>query len=202
MDFISLSVFALALLLNAGTPGPSIAALVSRVLARGAGDIYPFVAAMWVGEIIWLVAALFGLAQLTTTFHLAFVLLKYVGAAYLLFLAWKMWQQPDGEPEELAETQNPNGMFLSGLALTLGNPKIMVFYIALLPTFFDLSSFSVGNGALVCVVTLAVLATIDLFYITLAGRARQVFKSPKVAQTVNRVSATVMGGVAVAIATR
>jgi threonine/homoserine/homoserine lactone efflux protein len=55
-------VFALTLLVAAGSPGPSIAALVARVLTNGLRDVLPFLAAMWIGEAIWLSFAVGGLA--------------------------------------------------------------------------------------------------------------------------------------------
>ena len=70
MDFASLLIFASALLVAAGTPGPSIAALVARVIARGVGSVLPFLLAMWVGEAVWLSLAVFGLAFVAQTFHL------------------------------------------------------------------------------------------------------------------------------------
>ena len=54
MDAASLAIFAGALIVAAGSPGPSIAALVARVIARGVRDVLPFLAAMWVGEAAWL----------------------------------------------------------------------------------------------------------------------------------------------------
>ena len=74
MEATSLVIFALALGIAAGSPGPSIAALVARVLVRGWQDVAPFVLAMWVGEALWLVLAVLGLAALAETFHWAFVL--------------------------------------------------------------------------------------------------------------------------------
>ena len=54
MDLSALLIFAGALALAAGSPGPSIAALVARVISRGYGGVIPFTAAMWIGEAIWL----------------------------------------------------------------------------------------------------------------------------------------------------
>ncbi|MBL8790156.1 MAG: LysE family translocator, partial [Rhizobiales bacterium] len=57
MELTALALFAAALFVNAGSPGPSIAALVARVISRGLGSVLPFLAAMWLGEALWLVAA-------------------------------------------------------------------------------------------------------------------------------------------------
>ena len=76
MELSSLLIFAGALLVAAGSPGPSIAALVARVIARGFRDVLPFLLAMWIGEAIWLSLAVFGLAYIAQTFHMAFVAVK------------------------------------------------------------------------------------------------------------------------------
>ena len=166
MDPLALLLFAAALILNAGTPGPSIAALISRVITRGWHDVAPFVAAMWLGEVIWLTLAMAGLATLAETFHIAFVVLKYVGVAYLLWLAWRMWTEPVAtEGEALPDASSRWSMFAAGMALTLGNPKIMVFYVALLPTLIDLSGASISLWAVVACVTVASLAFVDLAWI-------------------------------------
>lgn len=140
MSLSSLALFAAALLVAAGSPGPSIAALVARVLTNGVRDVLPFLAAMWLGEVIWLTCAVAGLTALAHTFAFGFLVLKFAGIAYLVFLAWKMWFAPADEPSgQLPRGQSPLRMFLTGIAVTLGNPKIMIFYVALLPTMVDLS---------------------------------------------------------------
>src|SRR5262245_37707828 len=132
MDLSALIIFALALVVAAGSPGPSIAALCARVIARGYRRVVPFLAAMWVGEAIWLSLAVFGLAYVADAFHWTFVLLKYCGVVYLLFLAYKMWTAPAEVHEgSLPHADSPLRLFLAGMAVTLGNPKIMVFYLAL-----------------------------------------------------------------------
>ena len=73
MSLTTLVIFAGALMMAAGSPGPSIAALVARVLSRGARDVLPFLAAMWIGEGIWLTCAVLGLAAIAETFYAAFV---------------------------------------------------------------------------------------------------------------------------------
>lgn len=204
MDLAALVVFAGALMIAAGSPGPSIAALVSRVLTRGWRDVLPFAVAMWIGEAIWLTMAVYGLAALAETLHWAFVILKYLGVAYLLYLAWKMWFAPvdvkgDGS---VLEPKSATRMFLAGLAVTLGNPKIMVFYLALLPTIIDLAGVTFVAWLELTLTMLVVLAAIDLGYIALAGRARLWMKSPRAMRIANRVSAGVMGAAAAAIASK
>jgi threonine/homoserine/homoserine lactone efflux protein len=203
MALTSLLIFAGALLVAAGSPGPSIAALVARVISKGFRDVFPFLAAMWIGEAIWLSMAVFGLAFVAQTFHLAFVVVKWIGVAYLVYLAWKMWTAPvtvrDGE---MPREDSPAKLFLAGMAVTLGNPKIMMFYLALLPTIIDLGAVTVLGWAELTLTMAVVLIAIDLAWVLAAAQARKLLKSERAMKIANRVSATTMAGAAAAIAAR
>lgn len=203
MALSGLFVFALALIVAAGTPGPSIAALVARVLTNGFRDVLPFLAAMWLGEAVWLTCAVAGLAVLAHTFGMVFIALKFIGVAYLLFLAWKMWFAPtDVEKDTLPRGQSPWRMFAAGLMVTLGNPKIMVFYLALLPAIIDLSRVGTVAWLELTLTMLAVLMAVDFGWALLAARARKLLTSRRAVRIANRTSATMMAGAAAAIATR
>jgi threonine/homoserine/homoserine lactone efflux protein len=204
MDLFSLAIFAAALVVAAGSPGPSIAALVARVIARGVRDVLPFLAAMWVGEAIWLTFAVLGLAVIAQTFQLAFTAIKWAGVAYLAWLAWKMWTAPAAD--RTADTPPPAGsgwrMFLAGMAVTLGNPKIMLFYMALLPTIIDLGRVDLLGWAELTATMFAVLVAVDLGWAFAAGAARRLLRSARAVRLANRTSAAMMAGAAAAIAAR
>lgn len=179
MDLASLLIFAGALFVAAGSPGPSIAALVARVVSRGVGGVLPFLAAMWIGEAIWLSLAVFGLAFVAQSFHLVFVAIKWLGVAYLCWLAWRMWTAPvDIRDGAIPRDDSPIRLFFAGMAVTLGNPKIMMFYLALLPTI------------------------VDLGWVLAAGQARRLLRSARAVRIANRLSAGTMAGAAAAIAAR
>lgn len=201
MSLSALLIFAGALIVAAGSPGPSIAALVARVIAKGWRDVLPFLAAMWVGEAIWLSLAVFGLAFVAQTFHLAFVVVKWAGVAYLAYLAWKMWTAPVAV-RELPENDSPAKLFAAGMAVTLGNPKIMMFYLALLPTIIDLGSVTVLGWIELTVTMALVLIAVDLAWAFAAAQARRMLKSRRAMKIANRVSAATMAGAAAAIAAR
>ncbi|MFM0208106.1 LysE family translocator [Paraburkholderia sediminicola] len=203
MTLSALLVFALALIIAAGTPGPSTAALVARVLTNGFRDVLPFLAAMWLGEALWLTCAVAGLAVIARSFGMVFIVLKFVGVAYLLFLAWKMWRAPaDVQGSELPCGQSPWRMFVAGMLVTLGNPKIMMFYLALLPTIVDLSRIGTVAWFELTLTMLIVLMAVDFGWALLATRARKLLSTRRAVRITNRASATVMAGVAAAIATR
>ena len=197
----ALIAFAAALAVVTASPGPSIAAMIARVMAGGLKPALPFLAAMWLGEVIWLSAAVMGLSFLAQQFATLFVLLKYCGAAYLLWLAWKAWTAPDTLAQgETAAAGAPLKMFAAGLAVTLGNPKIMVFYLALLPSLVDLAAVTALGWFELAAVALAVCVVCDMAWALLAARARLLLKSRRAIRFTNRLSATVMGGAALAIA--
>ena len=201
MTLTNLLVFALALCVAAGSPGPSVAALVARVLTNGLRDVLPFLAAMWLGEALWLGCAVAGLAVAARTLGVVFLAIKLIGVAYLLFLAWKMWFAPtEVSKSELPSGQSSWRMFGAGLTVTLGNPKIMVFYLALLPTIVDLDRVGGTAWLELTAVTLVVLMSVDLGWALLAVRARRLLTSRKAVKIANRASATMMAGAAAVIA--
>ena len=203
MSLSALLIFAAALFVAAGSPGPSVAALVARVMTKGLAGVFPFLLAMWVGEAIWLSLAVFGLAYVAQTFHLAFVALKWAGVAYLAYLAWKMWTAPVAvEESAMPKADSPLRLFLAGMAVTLGNPKIMMFYLALLPTIIDLAAVTLVGWAELTLTMVAVLVAIDLGWALAAAQARKLLRSPRAVRIANRISAGTMAGAAAAIAAR
>ena len=203
MTFASLLIFAGALVIAAGSPGPSIAALVARVLAGGYRDVLPFLVAMWFGEALWLSLAVAGLSTVAESFNLLFTAIKWLGVIYLLFLAWKMWTAPvRTEAEGMPQTHSPLKLFIAGLSVTLGNPKIMLFYVALLPTIVDLAHVTLFGWLELTLTMVLVLALVDLTWVFLASRARLFLRSPRAMRVANRTSAGLMAGAAAAIAAR
>jgi threonine/homoserine/homoserine lactone efflux protein len=204
MDLAGLIVFATALTIAAASPGPGIAAIVARVLGRGTQGAFSFAAGVAIGDVVWLTVAILGLAALAQTFHGLFLVIKYAGCAYLLYLGWRLWTAPAAPVEVAAETrrERPATLFLAGLAVTLGNPKVVVFYLALLPTLLDLAAVTVLGYAELVAVTLGVLGVVFGAYMALAARARRLFTSERAIRWVNRGTGAVMAGAAVAMATR
>ncbi|MEM1430366.1 MAG: LysE family translocator [Pseudomonadota bacterium] len=202
LDVTTLFFFGLALAVTAGSPGPSIAALTARVLTGGLRSVLPFLSAMWIGEVIWLTCAVLGLSAIAAKASGVFLVLKWLGIAYLLWLAWGMWRSDPETKADLPSARSAWGMFGAGLAVTLGNPKIMVFYVALLPALVDLTAITVGGWAQLVIVMLVVLVTVDLVWAFAANWARRLLTSPRARRIANRISASTMGGAAAAMATR
>jgi threonine/homoserine/homoserine lactone efflux protein len=151
-----------------------------------------------IGELIWFTLAAAGMAMLAQTAHWLFTIIKYAGAAYLLCLAYRLWTAPVdvvGDDKALPQQRGPR-LFLASLTLTLGNPKVMIFFLALLPTFMDLTKIGLSIflevAAAICIILTSVLTA----YSIAAMRARRLFKSSRAVRWLNRGTGTVMAGAA------
>jgi threonine/homoserine/homoserine lactone efflux protein len=199
MEITVLAIFAGALFINSSSPGASVAALVAEVLTGGWRSVLPLLAAMWFGEALWLAAAAFGLSVLAHNFYWVFSAVKYCGVLYLLYLAYRMWTAPsDVKDGELPRGVSSFPLFFTGMAITLGNPKVMVFFLALLPAIVDLARISLMNWA---ELTVTVVVCVDLMWVAIAAQIRRWLTSPKAIRVANRTSATAMGQAALVIAT-
>lgn len=204
MTLTALLIFSGALLIAAASPGPGIFALVARVISGGLTGVVPFAAGLITGDLIWLGAAVLGLAVLAHTFYEAFMVVKFVGAAYLIYLAYRMWTTPANAPD--ADTSpkrgKPLAMYFAGLAVTMGNPKVVGFYLALLPSLIDLGDVGLLGYVELAGLCVAILSLVLAFYIVAAARARMLFKSPRALCVLNRTGGTLMAGAAIAVVTK
>jgi threonine/homoserine/homoserine lactone efflux protein len=181
-----------------------VAAVVARTLARGAGGSTGFIAGFVLGDLVWLAVAASGLALLAEAFAALFTAVRYAGAAYLLFLAWKLWTAPAVPAAGAAPVRPEKGwrLFLAGFAINLGNPKVIVFFLALLPAVLDLGALTPGGFAAVALLSATILSGVLAASTAAAARARRLLSSPRAVRTVNRCSGAAMAGAAVAVASR
>jgi threonine/homoserine/homoserine lactone efflux protein len=203
MSLSGLLVFASAYLAVLILPGPGVTALLARVLARGPKGAPTFIAGFVCGALIWFTIAATGLALVASAFATLFLVIRYAGAGYLLYLAWKLWNAP-ANPTTVSGASSDSGwrLFLTGMAINLGNPKVIVFFLALLPTVVNLASLTpLGFAeltALVAIIASAVLAA----YASAVARARRLFTSRRAVRFMNRSSGIAMAAAAAAVAAR
>jgi threonine/homoserine/homoserine lactone efflux protein len=164
-----------------------------------------FIAGFLIGDLIWFSVAATGLAALAQTARVVFVVIKYAGAVYLLYLAYRLWTAPPAttaEAQTVDTGQKPMQLFLGSLALTMANPKTAIFFLALLPTVVRLEELTVFGFLEIVAVISVVLPLVLGGYVFLAARARRMFKSPRAVRTINRSTGAAMACAAVAVATR
>jgi threonine/homoserine/homoserine lactone efflux protein len=204
MNLAGLLTFAIPYFVALVMPGPGVTAVIARVLARGTRGAPAFIAGSVAGSVVWFAIAATGLAVLASVFATVFLAIRYAAAAYLLYLAWKFWTAPV-EPVDTAIDVTPDGagrLFLAGLAINLGNPKNVIFFVALLPTVVDLDALTMLGFAELVALIVVIVASVLGAYAMAAGRARRLFTSRRAVRLVNRGSAVVMAGTAAAVATR
>ena len=200
MTPMALLIFSGALIADSISPGPTVTALVARVLARGVQDVLPFLIAIWLGEVIWLTLGIAGLAALAATFQTVFQAIKWAGVAYLLYLAWRLFTRAPNVGGEPALAGRGITAFASGLSISLGNPKNMLFYLTLVPSLMDMTVVTT-TGWLELVSTLVVtLATVDLCWTLLAARAKTLLQNSRTIRRINQISSGMMALAAAAIA--
>lgn len=188
--------------LSVATPGPGVAAVIARSLTGGTRGAAAFIAGFIAGDLLWFTAAATGLSALAQNAHTAFVLLKYAGALYLIYLAARMWIASPELRDDGAVTIEQSGMrlFLGSLTLTLSNPKPMIFFLALLPTVVTLQTLTVSGFLEIAAIIAIVLPVVLGSYVLAAARARHLLRSRRAVRMMNRGSAAIMAGAAVAVA--
>jgi threonine/homoserine/homoserine lactone efflux protein len=131
--------FALLSLGMALTPGPNMVYLISRSICQGRKAGFISLAGVAAGFLFYLLCAAFGITAILFAVPFAYDLLRFGGAAYLLFLAWQALKPGGQSPFKLRELPQHSGrkLFLMGLLTNLLNPKIALLYLALLPQFID-----------------------------------------------------------------
>ena len=176
---------------------------MARVLSRGNAGIVGFAAGFVVGDLFWFSVAAMGFALAAQSVAVVFVALKYAGAAYLGYLAWKTWtDRTDSVTASSLDGDSSLRLFVGGLTLTLSNPKVILFFLALLPSVVDLDNLTPLGLAEIGATIVVVLSAVLTAYVLAAARARRIITSSRARRAINRGAGTVMAGAAVAIATR
>ncbi|MGV3492200.1 MAG: LysE family translocator [Devosia sp.] len=204
MDLVTLAAFTFAYAVAVFVPGPGVAAVVARALGGGFWAAFPMVLGILVGDLAYLVFALFGLAAIATWFGPVFVVVKWAGALYLLYVAWQFWSaKPGSEQIGARREESAWKTFLAGFALTMGNPKTIVFYLALLPTVIPLDRPITVLGFIeLTAIVIVVLLIIGCGYAGLAAAARDFFRSSRAIRLLNRSAGVIMASAAALVLVR
>lgn len=204
MDWHGIVVFAIAYGLVVISPGPGLASFVGQILGHGIKAAPAQALGIYAGDLVWYTLAATGLAALANTFAGVFVVMKWLGAAYLLYLAYRMWRTAPQKLDAAADRGPMShwNLFVSSLMVTLSNPKAIVFYLAVLPAIVDLRHLSLADYAIGLALIAVILFAILGVYAVAAHAARGFFRSPHAMKMLNRVSGTAIAGAAVVIAAR
>ncbi|MFK7942828.1 MAG: LysE family translocator [Paracoccaceae bacterium] len=202
IEWHQLALYALAYAVMVVSPGPFVAAIAARSAAFGfqAGISMAFGA--WVAEKIWILAAIFGLALIAAHYGAILIVLKFVGAGWLIWLGYKLLSGRAG-------VMTPNGLVkpepfwrgvLTGFLINIGNPKAALFFMALFPGFFDIAAMGWLDALVILAVSTPIGLGSDLTYAWGAAKARALLSNSRTARRIDQATGGVLAGAGVAIA--
>lgn len=184
-DWPLLSAFLVASFVLAVTPGPGVFYIVTRSLVQGRRAGLASVAGVALGNFGNALAAAIGLAALFAVSSLAFTLVKYAGAAYLVYLGVQMLRQPitNATNTPLAPAAH---VFRDGFVVALLNPKTTIFFAAFLPQFMRTEVAPLPQSIALGALFVAIAAVTDSLYALTAGSVAPVLKRLSGTQTLGR----------------
>jgi threonine/homoserine/homoserine lactone efflux protein len=189
LAFVAASVILLAI------PGPTVLLVVSYALGHGRRYAAATVAGVALGDLTAMTGSLLGLGALLAASADLFTAVKWAGAAYLVYLGLKLWRAPVGDPgqADISETR-PGRIFAHAYVVTALNPKGIVFFVAFLPQFLDMTRPLLPQTAIL-VATFVSLATINAaLFGLMASSARRTIRRPSAQRLVNRIGGSFLIG--------
>ena len=186
--------FFIAVLIFGVTPGPGVFAILSRALVHGTNSCSTLALGMTISDMLYLIAACFGLAAMATHMGDVFLVVRILGAAYLVYLGWKMWTMPIDlkDPNQKITGSGHIKSFVEGFLISASNPKVILFYIAFLPTFMDLSSLTARDILIASILTVIALMIGLMAIAVFASKARTFFTSEASLKHLNRGAGSIM----------
>lgn len=183
------------IIIFAAIPGPGIIGVVSRSLNLGLKHAFFMVLGIATGDLMYLLCSLFGLAFVIKAYAWFFTAIKYAGGAYLFYL---------GVSSIIAQTKSNNLIttkaktlkksYLSGFALSSSNPKVILFYLGLLPAFVDLSAMTLPLALHIIFSIIPFIIIVLFVYGIVASKAKNFFKDEKTLNKINIASGILMCG--------
>jgi len=198
MPFENWIAFAAASIVMLAIPGPTILLVISYALGHGRKAGTATVAGVALGDFTAMTASMLGLGALLATSAALFTVLKWIGAAYLIYLGIKLWRAPviggDASKRDVTGKERPMRIFLHTYIVTALNPKSIVFFVAFLPQFL-VPTLPWLPQMVIFETTFLVLAIINAaLYGLLASAARNTIRKPSVQRVVNRTGGSLLIG--------
>jgi len=193
-----LGLYATALFVLFLTPGPVWLATAARALAHGWVAAVPLVIGVALGDALWSVTAALGLAWIVGTYGWVMDALKWVAVGVFALMGWLLIRHADKAISADSALIRPGAMagFLAGLVAILANPKAILFYMGMLPGFFDLTRITALDIVAIAGISTLVPLVGNTGFAILVDTARRRFSSPERLARINRIA----GGLLIAVA--
>jgi threonine/homoserine/homoserine lactone efflux protein len=200
----SLAAYFVACLALAIVPGPTVTVIVANSLQRGTAAGLAIIAGTQVGVLLMTVIVALGMQALIAFMGWAFDWIKLIGAAYLIWLGYKMLRS-DGRlgTAEVVKARTNFDIAIEGFLVVLANPKMLIFLGAFLPQFVVPTQPTLPQVMVLGLIFMAIAGATDAVYAVVAGRARSLLSAVRV-RLVSRVSGVILmlGGVWLALQKR
>lgn len=184
------ALYAAALFVLFLTPGPVWVALIARAMSGGFNAAWPLALGVVVGDILWPLIAVLGVTWLVSQFADFMLVLRWVACAMFLCMGLLLIRHRNQSISSDSRLTRP-GMwagFVAGLVVILGNPKAILFYMGVLPGFFDLTLLTWADIAVICFLSMIVPLIGNLFLAVFIDRARRLVTSPKALRRTNVIA--------------
>lgn len=188
------ALYAAALFILFLTPGPVWVALTARALSGGFNAAWPLALGVVIGDVLWPLLAILGVAWIVSVFDGFMTVLRWVACFTFLGMGYLVIKHADRTISSDSRLTRP-GMwagFVAGLAVILGNPKAILFYMGVLPGFFDLTALTWPDIAAICFLSLIVPLMGNLVLALFIDRARRLLRSPTALRRTNIIAGSLL----------
>ncbi|GGE05985.1 Threonine/homoserine/homoserine lactone efflux protein [Gemmobacter megaterium] len=187
VTFSQLMLYALGMAGLWAVPGPVWVALTARALSGGMAAAWPLAVGVALGDLIWPLCAILGLAWVLSLYGDALEVLRWVAAAVFVVMGVLLIRKPAAAPGTNSRMTRPGvwAGFSVGVAAVIGNPKAILFYMGFLPGFFDLSRVTLWDILAILAISAVVPMLGNLGLALFLDRARRLLSSPEAVRRLN-----------------
>lgn len=202
LTVVQAALYAGALFVLFLTPGPVWLALAARTLAHGVPAALPLILGVALGDVAWSLLAILGLSWVVQTYAGIMVALRWLAVGVFALMGWLIIRNADKgiEADSRLNRKGAWAGFIAGLAAILANPKAILFYMGMLPGFFDITRLTRADIAVIAAISMGVPVLGNLMFATFVDRARRLITSPGALKRTNQIAGSLLIGVAIVIA--
>ena len=196
-----LALYAGGLVLLWMVPGPVWVALTARALTGGFAAAWPLAVGVAIGDVLWPLCAIFGLAWVLSVYGNFLAVMGWIAALVFMVMGVLLIRKPAGPLNADSRMTKPGRLagFLVGVAAVIGNPKAILFYMGVLPGFFDISTVNGADIAAILAISAAIPMIGNLCLALFLDRARSLLSSPESLRRMNVISGILLITVGIVI---
>ena len=204
LSFYELWLYGVAILILFLTPGPVWVAIIARALASGFHGIWPLALGVALGDFIWPLAAMAGVGVLVSLNAHFLDYLAFIAAIIFFVMGFMLIRHADSQPARLTRLTRPSRQnflagFSAGALIIISNPKAILFYMGVLPGFFDLRAITLADALAVSFVSMGIPFCGNIMLGLMVGTSRSILDTPKNLKRLNITSGILLIGVGIAI---